>query len=597
MKVKIVTSDKKARHFGMFGIVRMATAIGMVGLSGIALGGGASAMRISDGLRVNPDYEKYIQDVKAGNGSNWNLIPEQYVADVVRGGKGGSANLPAQFSLKDNYATTLKNQGGDGICWAYAMTTAIESNLKKTQGIDVEFSPKQLDYLMASTKYAKYVENSFGTTRELGSGYNFTLGSIGLRSQYAPTLENVFFAKMQANDSTLTSYDSFGQYNDYGAMLGFGPYDKEMSEASILQKADYAVTGFKHYFGNDADVVAKVKQSIYENGAAYVGSYAPETENCWDAETKTIIDRGLTVCGSENGHAMAVIGWDDNHTYTDPSDGATKTGAFLIQNSWGKSSLFDDYQVIADKIMTIYEQAGMLDDLTEEEIANEQEQLVNYIANYDAEEYVYLGYDFDDSVDFGAITNVVRNDYENVYDVTSAISAITENEGVAYTWGIDGDEEISAVSLGILVPLTVDSDFQITIKGENDEITKKVHFAAGESDQQFIELDNPLWVSDKVDVVVESDKLAITEEDKGYFQISVYAEGGDIVVPNTGEIDVAVPNTAAPNTGTFVGDSEFSKFGGVIAAAVMLAVGIVGGVMYKNRKHLFHKVGFGKKGF
>lgn len=189
MKVKIVTSDKKAR----LGIARMATAIGMVGLGGIALGGSASAMRISDGLRVNPDYEKYVQDVKAGNGSNWNLIPEQYVVDVVEGGKGGGVNLPARFSLKDNYATTLKNQGGDGICWAYAMTTAIELNLKKTQGIDVEFSPKQLDYLMASTKYAKYVENSFGTTRELGSGYNFTLGSIGLRSQYAPTLENVFF--------------------------------------------------------------------------------------------------------------------------------------------------------------------------------------------------------------------------------------------------------------------------------------------------------------------------------------------------------------------------------------------------------------------
>lgn len=76
MKVKIATSDEKARHFGMFGIARMATAIGMVGLSGIALGGGASAMRISDGLRVNPDYEKYVQDVKAGNGSNWNLILE-----------------------------------------------------------------------------------------------------------------------------------------------------------------------------------------------------------------------------------------------------------------------------------------------------------------------------------------------------------------------------------------------------------------------------------------------------------------------------------------------------------------------------------------
>lgn len=65
-------------------------------------------------------------------------------------------------------------------------------------------------------------------------------------------------------------------------------------------------------------------------------------------------------------------------------------------------------------------------------------------------------------------------------------------------------------------------------------------------------------------------------------------------MPNTGEIDVAVLNTAAPNTGMFVGDSEFSKFGGVIVTAIMIAMGLAGTMVYGNRKTLLHKVNFKK---
>lgn len=50
-----------------------------------------------------------------------------------------------------------------------------------------------------------------------------------------------------------------------------------------------------------------------------------------------------------------------------------------------------------------------------------------------------------------------------------------------------------------------------------------------------------------------------------------------------------------PDTGLFTGSDGFTKFGGVVAIAGSIAAGLTGYVVYKNRKHLLHKVKFSKK--
>ena len=53
--------------------------------------------------------------------------------------------------------------------------------------------------------------------------------------------------------------------------------------------------------------------------------------------SKTIIDRGVAVCGGDNGHAMTIIGWDDNYDKNNfnisDNNGPKNNGAFLVKDS------------------------------------------------------------------------------------------------------------------------------------------------------------------------------------------------------------------------------------------------------------------------
>ncbi len=52
----------------------------------------------------------------------------------------------------------------------------------------------------------------------------------------------------------------------------------------------------------------------------------------------TGIDSGVVYANSgsvDGGHAIAIVGYDDNKPYVDSRDGLTHHGAFLIANSWG----------------------------------------------------------------------------------------------------------------------------------------------------------------------------------------------------------------------------------------------------------------------
>ena len=588
---------KKALRLGAVIIVLMAAAVGI-------LSDNASAASLSDVMTVNPEYLRYMEDVANGNGGRWGLIPNKYIAgSVVAGGRGSDVTLPARYSLNDSgYATTLKNQGTDGICWAYSTSTSIESNLKKTAGVSMEFSAKQLDYMTASTQYADYIRTRLGVSRNLGEGSNFFIASVALSSKYAPVEESEFFAKMKANDPSLSSYSSFRQYNDRQILFSVvndQPYTKPMSTSSVLSKADYLVTDSNHYFGDDANVISKVKSSIYANGAMYVGTFAPETNNCWDAATKTVIDRGDTICGAENGHAMTVIGWDDNHTYTDPASGTSKTGAFIVQNSWGKSSIYSDYGVTVDDLMQAMREAGQLDNETEERIEAIREELVSALNNYDAEEYVYLAYDSLNAVDFGGITGVAKNQWKEVYDSVGAKSITVDANGVAkYQWSTGENEEINALSFGAIAPLAVDSDYTLTIDGGKGSVTKTVHIAAGEANRIMIDLDKPVSVNGNVMVTLSTNAGALSEETVYYMMPVLYAvESEEIVVPDTSTPSEPEPSTssvAAPDTGMFTGGK-----GGVIIAGtlvvVVTGVGCVVMIGHKNRKKLFDRVNFENK--
>ena len=576
------------------------------------LGNKVSAAGLTDGLTINPDYLKYMSDVKAGEGSKWKLIPNKYLPvdrTVFNEGKGGGG-VPTEYNLVEaNYGTMLKNQGRNGDCWAYATSTAMESYMKKTQGVDIEFSPKQLDYmLMSTTRYGKYLEDKLEIPHELGKGGNFAQSIIGLRSKYLPDKEADFYARMQKNDPELKDFSSFQEYTDITSIAFFafgddyGAYNKEMAEEQIFgDEAKYIVNGMKLLYGADKDTIEEVKEAVYKNGAVYVGTFAPGsegTESCWDEESKTIIDKGFSKCGEENGHAMSIIGWDDEHTYKDPVTGEEKTGAFILQNSYGKKTLFDDYSVTAESLAKYaYEQRynKPIEDFTEgelEEYTNAVTELSvamdSYKENDGPNEYPYLGYDASDGINFGFITSMTENDYLDIYDVTTAEVKLSE-EKINFEMSTDDKQAIYEVGRDLLAGLSKPVEVAVNIDVDGDEVadsTESLKFAVGEAGRKVVKLASPVAVSGDFNVTLSSETIGFEEGDDLYLSPIVYTKE---YVEEEEEEEIAVPNT-----GMFTGDNH----GLVMVIPFVLALGSVGMVLaynLKNRMSNAKKIRFTKK--
>lgn len=607
MKLKIYSNKRGFRAKRTFATLSLV--VGLIGVAAVANSSAASAASLKDNLVINPVYQQYMRDVNAGLGSKWVLIPDKYViAGNIEAGRGGGVSLPTTYNLTtDGYATTQKNQGGDGACWAYAITTAMESYLKKNKNVTIEFAPKQLDYVMTpATKYGTLSADKYGVNRSLGEGANFLIASIGLRSNYVVDREDVFYARMKANDSDLANYDTFRKYNDLSMMFGFGPYTKSMSEAQIFgDKAEYITDGFERIDKQDPDAITKIKEKVYTKGAVYVGTYAPESDGCWDATTNTVIDRG-TVCDEQSGtavgdevgrgHAMAIVGWNDNYTYTDPATNTTKTGAFIVQNSHGKTSIWNDYGVTAERYMDILSEAGALEGKTEAEIQAIAAGAATMINNWNAHEFVYLGYDFEKSedtgtIDFASITSMTKNDFQQAYDLTKSTVELKNNK-LHFKMRGNSEQDISVIGLDLMIPVG-QIQFKVGIDINNDGVSdydQNISFGAVESGRKTVQLTNPLPVSGDFTIIVAApDNVIFRSDDEYIVSPIVYTTeaSGSIVVPNTGGVN-------APNTGEITNDDSNMKFGGIVVTMVGIMTALSTGIIFKNRKHL-HKVGFERK--
>ncbi len=458
------------------GLIATGTGLGVsLGLQGDASATEDTPLTFEEARRINPAYEQYLEDVANGEGDKYNIIPSKYIPVSSKNAsrrlrssiKGAPAtsneDLPTSYNLVEhNLVTDIKNQGNSGTCWAHSVASAAESYLLKNEDKRVNFSTEQMDYLYAGdTPIASFLETNYDFPRELNEGGSFLMASLGFNSGYVPVDEVQFFNVMKTNDpDTFGAYNSWRQYTDIErlnlvAFSAFGEeleeYEGEISYQDITSvKSDYIISEYDNLYKDDDTDINALKRDILENGALYVGTFAPGTKNCYDNDTNTIVDRGIDICGAENGHAMTVVGWDDEYEYTDPATNTKKQGAFILQNSWGKSSLFSDYNVDYDKFVDTF-----IEDPSQ--ITPTQEAAIrNFLDSYDAVEYTYLAYDgASGSVDYGIIRNIIPNTYKAIYDEINAIGYVKktlaeDRTSASYTFTTGGGEEkIGMVALSM----------------------------------------------------------------------------------------------------------------------------------------------------
>ena len=290
---------------------------------------------------LNPKYAVYLS-LNEEEKNETSLIPNVYVIDFSPSDNYKESKYPETYNISsinnESYITPMKNQGSLGLCWSFATIEQAESYLmlknKTPYNSSSEiFSVRQMDYATSNNGIKNY-ENENGY-RALTSGGNFYMSSMIISNGLSLTPD------------TYMPYNSDESKKDLIDVLNYSNSKYELNSTIMMPYiSDKATSQDKEAFNN------VVKGNIINYGGAYVGTGSPNG-NCGFKNT----DNTYTIVDSDNcigasGHAMQIIGWDDNYNYSYCKSGSNHssvdssgncssgslvngTGAWILRNSWG----------------------------------------------------------------------------------------------------------------------------------------------------------------------------------------------------------------------------------------------------------------------
>ena len=254
---------------------------------------------------LNPAFIYYLDN--QDNETNPGIIPNEITAKTRIVGSGNSGELPSKYDMRNvngnNYVSPLKDQGTDGLCWAFATNAVLESYYLK-QGVTRYFSEYQLDYATATNgvDLAKntFIDNQhYLTDRTLGNGGNMShvfsvlMNGIGAVSS---TWENT-------NRTKISKKEKLPAYEVYN-------YDNSIVEVDEANVFDYDPENLSA--SDKAEAIAAIKQGIMD----YSGAWA----SIWYGDDGRTINRysdDIVIHSPDAviNHALQIIGWDDNFEY------------------------------------------------------------------------------------------------------------------------------------------------------------------------------------------------------------------------------------------------------------------------------------------
>ena len=260
---------------------------------------------------INPAWEEYMQ-LSDEEKEKVEIVPNMVTYTYIPKENlyGNYANLQSRFTLRDEYPTAVKNQKNEGLCWAYAATTMMESNLKVTKGIDEEFSVQQLNYLTGDEESYENEYNPYSRNREVSDGGHISSNFLALG--VVPVKNEKF---------TIPE----GKIN--------------ISDVTNTNNIDYTITEAVEFplYENTEEYRNMLKSFIKKYGAVYTSVSSNDVLSEYEGKGPV-----KWMSGDSTDHAVAIIGWDDNGTYYDARENWSdedlwekqEGGVWIVQNSW-----------------------------------------------------------------------------------------------------------------------------------------------------------------------------------------------------------------------------------------------------------------------
>jgi len=203
--------------------------------------------------------------------------------------------LQSSYDLRDEgRVTPVKDQGTAGSCWTFASYASLES---------CTISNGVYDFSENNMKNRLSYNYSDGFDRASDEGGNSLMALAYLARWTGPV------------------YESDDPYNDTSIYSDVNlPERKHVQEAIFLPD---------RYEGDPHDNEV-LKRALMEYGAIYTS-----IEVNWQCFNEYYSTYYIGNCGGEGGHAIALVGWDDNFSKSNFSITPPGDGAFIAKNSWG----------------------------------------------------------------------------------------------------------------------------------------------------------------------------------------------------------------------------------------------------------------------
>lgn len=428
------------------------------------------------------------------NNNNINLNSYNYSNDGTVPSKYSNIDveLPSKFNLASyngkNYVnTSTKNQESSGLCVAFSTFGSVESNLLykgienedyiiskcddtdsrycrikndlennekyKDGKVDVNatFSEKNVDYISSKITNSSFVGGGIKILNTIKEKYN--------PYSYGKSINGAF------NIDDLIYMFSYGiiPKRSLGVWEQFDTGISERTLNEVFDSQDYIVTDYYKYTAKPSNTVDikewsdTLKSSIIKYGAREISLYHGPSSNyagsCYYYDSVNGMplvddDDNCGVSGS-TGHAMQIIGWNDDYEYsycklakTTSSDYTQETcesagykwksgkGAWILKNSWGPTNNLYVYLSYNSKPYSI-SGARKVEMVDFDNSYNEKVSLIDSLKNVNSNTLVYKYYKSNKKEILSRV-NIVFGSGINNYTVSIS------NDGMNYTTLVNG---------------------------------------------------------------------------------------------------------------------------------------------------------------